>query len=164
MRSRRRSREALLTALYTAECRGVTVPAILDEMESAYREVSASGGKFEDEKADIRPFAANLDDPQREYILRIAGVISRERDGWNERIAGALENWSFSRVARIDRMILWIALAEMSSMPDIPVRVSINEAIELARRFSSEKSPGFINGVLDRVARDLGYLNDTEVL
>ena len=162
MSSRRRAREVLLTALYTAECRDTTVPVVLDEMAAAHREVAAMDGKFEDEKADIRPFAARLDDAQHAFVLRLAGEIDKGRDGWNEGIAGALENWDFSRVARIDRMIMWIALAEMSCMPDVPVRVSINEAIELARCFSSEKSPGFINGVLDRVARDMGYLKDTD--
>jgi transcription antitermination protein NusB len=159
--SRRRAREVLLTALYTAECRETTVPVILGEMDDAHCDVAAVDGVFEDEMADIRPFAARLDDTQQAFVLRLAEEIDTGRDRWNECIGAALVNWDFSRVARIDRIIMWIALAEMSCMPDIPVRVSINEALELARSFSSEKSTGFINGVLDTVARELGFLKDT---
>ena len=76
----------------------------------------------------------------------------------NSIIEPVLKNWDFARISRIDRYILWIALAEMLYMLDIPATVSINEAIELAKKYSSEKSPAFINGVLDAAARNMGVL------
>ena len=63
------------------------------------------------------------------------------------------ENWDISRISRIDRILMWMALTEIRSMDDVPVRVSIDEAIELAKRYSAEKAPGFINGILDKLAR-----------
>ncbi len=153
MKPRRKARAALLRALYLAESRGISAEAAIAEMEQADRDMSA-----DHDDDDLAPFGAGLDESQREFVLRLAREIREKRDIWNERIARALVNWDFSRVARIDRMIMWIALAEMSAMRDIPVRVSIDEALELAKTYSSPKSPKFINGVLDRVARDLEYL------
>jgi N utilization substance protein B len=71
-------------------------------------------------------------------------------------IVPVLENWSLDRVSRIDHIVLWMALAEMRYFKDIPYKVSINEAIELAKQFSEAKASGFINGILDALAKG-GY-------
>ena len=68
------------------------------------------------------------------------------------------KNWSWERIARIDRLILRLALAEMLYIEEIPVRVSINEAIELAKSYSTDKSYAFVNGVLDGVVRQKGLV------
>jgi N utilization substance protein B len=68
-----------------------------------------------------------------------------------ERVA----NWEFNRLAIIDKLILRIAICELLYYDDIPPKVSINEAIEIARRFSTEKSDKFVNGVLDSILADL---------
>ena len=65
-----------------------------------------------------------------------------------------LENWSLDRVSRIDRIVLWMSLAEMRFFKDIPYKVSIDEAIELAKQFSEAKASGFINGILDSLAKE----------
>ena len=75
------------------------------------------------------------------------------REKLDEEIGQAAENWDISRISRIDRILMWMALTEIRSMDDVPVRVSIDEAIELAKRYSVEKAPGFINGILDKLAR-----------
>jgi N utilization substance protein B len=59
-------------------------------------------------------------------------------------------------MARVDRNILRLAVFELVSMPDVPRKVTLNEAVELAKRFGDENSPAFVNGVLDRIASDLG--------
>ena len=64
-------------------------------------------------------------------------------------------NWELKRMALMDRLILRIALCELQSFEDIPPKVTINEAIEIAKRFSTESSGGFVNGVLDSVIREL---------
>lgn len=64
-------------------------------------------------------------------------------------------NWEFSRLALVDRVILRMCICELLYFEDIPPKVSINEAIEIARRFSTEKSDKFVNGVLDSVLDDL---------
>jgi len=66
-------------------------------------------------------------------------------------IDGALTNWTPERVGRIERNILRLALYEMTSVADVPPKVAINEAIELAKGYGSDDSPAFVNAVLDRL-------------
>ncbi len=63
------------------------------------------------------------------------------------------QNWRIERIARTELTILRLALYEMLHRPDIPVKVSINEAVELAKRFGDENSRGFVNGILDAAAK-----------
>lgn len=70
-------------------------------------------------------------------------------------IKGRVANWEFSRLAVIDKIVLRIGICELLYFEDIPPKVSINEAIEIARRYSTEKSDKFVNGVLDSVLDDL---------
>lgn len=70
-------------------------------------------------------------------------------------IAGAIIRWQLSRLSVVDKSILRLAVYQLKFCPDIPPRVVINEAIELAKKFSSDKSPSFVNGVLDAVYKKL---------
>lgn len=65
-------------------------------------------------------------------------------------------HWRIERMTRVDRNILRLATYELKNLEDVPARVTLNEAVELAKRFGSEGSAGFVNGVLDRIASDLG--------
>ena len=67
----------------------------------------------------------------------------------------ASRNWDFSRLAYMDVVIMQIAIAEMVTFPNIPVNVTINEFVHLAKLYSTEKSGGYINGMLDGIARHL---------
>ena len=67
----------------------------------------------------------------------------------------ASRNWDFSRLAYMDVVIMQIAIAEMVTFPNIPISVSINEYVELAKLYSTRKSGGYINGMLDSIARHL---------
>jgi N utilization substance protein B len=92
-------------------------------------------------------------DPQaKEFAHRlISGVLAhQERIDWL--ISGAAENWKLTRMARVDLTILRLASYEMLFCPDIPLNVSMDEAIEISKRYGSEDSATFINGVLDQVA------------
>jgi transcription antitermination factor NusB len=71
-------------------------------------------------------------------------------------ITGAAQNWDLRRMAVVDRNILRMAVFEMLLAEDIPAKVSINEAIELGKRFSTKQSGSFINGILDRIRREQG--------
>jgi len=75
----------------------------------------------------------------------------KHREELDSRIAVVAENWEIHRMAVIDRNILRMATYEILHCPDIPPKVSINEAIELAKRFSTADSGAFVNGVLDRI-------------
>ena len=73
----------------------------------------------------------------------------------DEKIKAYAENWGIERIAAVDLAILRLAVFEMLFRDDIPPVVSINEGIEIAKRFSSEESGRFVNGILDRVRKDL---------
>lgn len=156
MARRRKAREALLRALYLGECRELTVDQAFAEMEGVDHDIERLGDN--PDELSMEPFGLGLDDELKEYALQLGRKIQLKKEDFNEHIRKALVNWDFERVSRIDRYIMWIALAEMMYMLDVPVRVSIDEALELAKTYSSEKSPGFINGVLDTAARTLGVL------
>ncbi|MCX6159613.1 MAG: transcription antitermination factor NusB [Ignavibacteriota bacterium] len=66
-----------------------------------------------------------------------------------------IKNWEYERVSLIDKIIIRIGIAELMFFPEIPPKVSINEAIELAKMYCTRKSPKFINGVLDAILNDL---------
>ena len=70
-------------------------------------------------------------------------------------LGAAAQHWSIHRMAAIDRNVLRLGIEEFLRHPDVPPRVVINEAIEMAKRFSTSSSGAFVNGVLDRVRRDL---------
>ena len=153
MVSRRKAREVVLRALYVSECRNIHVSEVFTEMEAIDSEIAASGD--DEEAQQLRHFSCGLDTKQKEFALSLAGKIIENTDVLNSYLVPVLKNWDFNRVSRIDRIIMWIALAEMLYMLDIPMTVSINEAIELAKKYSSEKSPGFVNGVLDSASQNL---------
>jgi len=154
--SRRKAREALLRALYISESRGISVDTAFHEMSEIDHEIDELSGN--PEAKDLKPFSLGLDEKQKDFAVSLAHVIIDSHERLNDQIKPVLQNWDFSRISRIDRIILWIAIAEMMFMLDIPSSVSINEAIELAKKYSSHKSPSFINGVLDAVARNMGII------
>ncbi|MEM7306001.1 MAG: transcription antitermination factor NusB [Planctomycetota bacterium] len=129
MKKRTRSRELTLQFLYMLDLRG---PEFLAEVEEFLRE--------EEPDAAAREFALHL----------IRGTAENLED-INEIIRKIAQNWDIERMAVIDRNVLRMATYELVHRPDIPPKVSINEAIELGKRYSTQNSGGFINGVLDRI-------------
>ncbi len=109
--------------------------------------------------------AEEMDSPSlegaREYCEILVEATVQLESWADEAIKGKLQNWDFNRVTFIDWLILELALVEMVHMDDVPPKVSISEAIEIAKIFSTEDSPGFINGVLDALYHDFieGKLN-----
>jgi len=87
-----------------------------------------------------------------QYLLAKARV---KKESAQQSMAALADNWQLDRLATIDRIIMWLAITELREMPDIPVKVAINEALELAKTFSTGQSAAFINGILDRFARDV---------
>jgi N utilization substance protein B len=95
-------------------------------------------------KTRIREFAQPLIDGMNEHLEEI-----------DERIRRYAANYEFRRIAAVDRNVLRLAIYEMLFRDDIPPVVSINEAIELAKKFGGAESGRFVNGILDRVRKDL---------
>jgi len=107
---------------------------------------------------DLSYFFQTLDQPRDHYAFGeelIHGVIENA-DDLDASIKGLAHNWEFGRIARMDLTILRLAMYEMKFRKDIPPIVSINEAIDLSKQFSSGDSRRFINGILDRFKDQLG--------
>jgi N utilization substance protein B len=133
MSRRRKAREIALQALYAAEISGSEWQDVLDDMLKR----------------------RNPSDEAAEYARRLVSAVNESRGELDRMIVECLENWKFERVSVIDRNILRIALAELIHFPEVPGGVIINEAIEIAHRFSSNKAGKFVNGILDRLAGEV---------
>jgi transcription antitermination protein NusB len=130
---RRLVREKVLQALYAHEISRDPVNAVI---ETILQDLRKDQTTFE--------FA-------RALIQKVVETESELDTIIKKRVA----NWEFNRLAVIDRVILRMCICELMYFEDIPPKVSINEAIEIARRYSTEKSDKFVNGVLDSVLDDL---------
>jgi len=91
-----------------------------------------------------------------EFANGIVRGWSQRRERIDEIIRDTSQHWRIERMAKVDRNILRLATYELLALDDVPRRVTLNEAVELAKRFGSENTAGFVNGVLDRIASDLG--------
>lgn len=91
----------------------------------------------------------------KEFAEQLVRGVEAHREKLDEVIKSHSENWALDRIAVLDRCILRMALFEMHHCNDIPPVVSINEGIEIAKRFSTDESGRFINGILDRVCHEL---------
>ena len=98
------------------------------------------------------------DDDDKEFAQKLFRATILNADQYQHYMSDASRNWDFSRLAYMDVVIMQIAIAEMLTFPGIPVSVTINEYVELAKLYSTPKSSGYINGMLDSIAR---YLNST---
>ncbi|MBM7650432.1 N utilization substance protein B [Bacillus ectoiniformans] len=90
-------------------------------------------------------------EPVDEYLKILITGTTDNLNEIDELIKSNLEKWSFDRLAKVDRNILRLAIYEMKYSDDVPAKVAINEAVELAKYFSDEKSSKFINGILSKV-------------
>jgi len=96
-----------------------------------------------------------LNERNLEFLDKLIGKIKENKKTIDKTIKKHLINWEFNRLSYIDRAILRIATCELLYFEDIPPKVSINEAIELAKEFSDEEAKRFINGVLDAIYKNL---------
>ena len=99
--------------------------------------------------------AGIIDDPRlserHRTFARELFRLTVERRAWaEEQIATLAEHWDLKRIACIDRLIMCMAMVELTEMVDVPVKVVLDEAIELAKTYSTAQSSRFINGILDR--------------
>ncbi|HEX8923049.1 MAG TPA: transcription antitermination factor NusB, partial [Pyrinomonadaceae bacterium] len=142
MGSRRKARECALQMLFAADVSQTRA----DELVRSYW-------------AELGD--ADVEEPAREFATRLAtGTLARLQE-LDERIKSRAEHWRISRMAVVDRNILRLAVYEFMHEPT-PRTVAINEALEIARRFSTYEATQFINGILDAIKRDLDELHPQE--
>ena len=130
MKSRTRARSAALQALYEIDIAGHPPGTVLEE-------------RIKDEGLD-----ENMADFAREIVLSVWPII----DELDEFIASHAPEWPLDQVAVIDRNIIRIALWEFAVSGEVPIKVAINEAVELAKIYGSDSAPRFVNGVLGSLA------------
>lgn len=103
--------------------------------------------------------ARELNDPQRPrpdgYTIELVSGVDRRREEVDGRIEAAAERWTLDRMPLVDRNLLRLATYELLASGDVPTAVVLDEAIELAKRLSTEDSSRFVNGVLGRIAREV---------
>lgn len=91
------------------------------------------------------------DEEEKEYIEKVFLGVKENLNQIDEIILSKLKNWSIQRIAKVDLAILRLSIYEINFMEDIPVKVSVNEAVELAKTYGNNDSKSFINGVLAKV-------------
>ena len=95
------------------------------------------------------------DEEDRDFALKLFRSTILNADDYQRYMSESSRNWDFSRLAYMDVVIMQIAIAEMLTFPNIPVTVTINEYVDLAKLYSTPRSGGYINGMLDTIARHL---------
>lgn len=133
MSTRRKAREIALQAFYSYEFTQYEIKNIISCVLIE-----------NDEKLEDNNFSSELLNKCLENIEDI-----------DECIKGKLENWDFRRIAIIDKIVLRLAITELLYFEDIPPKVTIDEAIEIAKKYSTEKSGSFVNGILNAIYKDL---------
>ncbi len=134
MGARRRARECALQMLFSYD---VTRPSVEELLETFW-------GELAEASEEVRGFANEL---------TLGTILNLEEI--DERIRVRTEHWRIPRMAVVDRNLLRMAVFEFLHQPNTPRTVAINEALEIARRFSTSESTQFINGILDAIKRDL---------
>jgi N utilization substance protein B len=129
---RRKARELALKILYQMEVNRDTVDQALQQYTKIFPH-----------QDDVVAYAR--------FLLTGVGMEQKKLDGC---IATASDNWKLSRITYVDRNILRVAIYEMLYSGEVPPKVAIDEALELAKKFGAEDSKDFVNGILDRVLRD----------
>ena len=101
-------------------------------------------------------FDLEIDATAQAFARDLVAAASASAAKLDELIASASKNWRIERMSRVDRNILRLGACELVAFRDVPVKVVINEAVELAKRFGTAESSAFVNGVLDRIATAVG--------
>jgi N utilization substance protein B len=133
MGSRRKARESAIQMLYQMDVCGIEASVAI---RLFWQHLGSS--------VDHDPFADEL-------VLGCSAV----REEIDAKIRSVSRHWRLERMSRVDRNIIRLAAYELMHAADIPRRVTLNEAVELAKRFGNEESPAFVNGVLDRIADEV---------
>ena len=112
--------------------------------------------RFEEKNKSHQELLPGYDNEEdREYARKLFRAAIMNADEYQRYMSEASRNWDFSRLAYMDIVIMQIAIAEIMTFPSIPVTVSINEYVEMAKLYSTPRSAGYINGMLDAIARHL---------
>lgn len=145
-------------------CNNEELDAVLEEMDLYWNDdkvivdtfVLKTINRFTADSTDDQPLMPEYrDSSDQEFAIRLLQKAIANKDYYYDLIASTTRKWDINRVALMDRIILQLALAEIISFPGIPVSVSINEYVEIAKMYSTSKSGKYINATLDNIAKKL---------
>ena len=145
MGSRRRGREVALQVLYQ-----------LDVQEQLSDDAALALFWRSFAVRDDEPTPEGDDDESRAFAEALVRGVRKELHDIDALLARASRNWRVERMARVDRNLLRLAVWELKWSKDVPAKVAINEAIEIAKRYGTAESPAFVNGILDRCLEEIG--------
>jgi transcription antitermination protein NusB len=131
-RGRHQARKRAVDLLFEAEARGLT-PAEIADARNARAE----------EQADVAPLNS--------YTVTVAHGVTQHAAHIDDLISAHLQGWTLDRLPAVDRAILRVAVWELLHADDVPEPVAVDEAVELAKKLSTDESPGFVNGVLGQI-------------
>lgn len=147
MRKRTRSREFALQVLYQLDINHLDIADVLedfwkDRSDQALSDTEKEVIEQDKKEPEIRQYTEKLVRGALEHLEALDKIIERVAD-----------HWEIKRMAYVDRNILRLSAYELIFFNDIPVKVAINEAVELAKRYGEPDSSKFVNGILDRIAK-----------
>jgi transcription antitermination protein NusB len=131
-RGRHQARKRAVDLLFEAEARGLTAAEVADAR-------NALAGQ----QTDVRPL--------NPYTVTVARGVTQHAAHIDDLISAHLQGWTLDRLPAVDRAILRVAVWELLHANDVPEPVAVDEAVELAKKLSTDESPGFVNGVLGQI-------------
>jgi len=155
--TRRLAREKILQILMASEISGVEWQVIFDHI--FFRNFNFGDDEFHSDKIltqdEVKEIESDLpinwNFEEIDFAKFLVDTVIKSKEALDAYILGMIENWELDRITVVDRILLEMAISELLYCPDIPPKVSLNEAIEIAKLFSTEKSWLFINGILDKL-------------
>ena len=116
---------------------------------------SLGGGETMDEVLEQSEQADTLSGSDKTFLENLVAGVTDRQEELDAVIGKYAQGWALNRLGKVDLTILRMAVYELLHMPEVPVGATINEAVELAKRYAEDKSSGFINGILGSAAREL---------
>ncbi len=145
--SRRTGRELALKIIYSFSDRTASIDQVLQDFWRNFR--------FQDDilGEPLEEFSGPVPAEVRGFTEELARGVFAHREELDRAIKDASTNWSLERMSRVDLALLRLAGFELLFLPETPASVVINEAIEIGKRYGTRETPAFINGILDKIAR-----------
>ncbi|MDO5039891.1 transcription antitermination factor NusB [Clostridium sp.] len=128
--SREKAMELIFSTMLTKESHGEAIETFVDNYEGNIKEIDL------------------------EYIKEVLKGVEENREEIDELIKSNLQKWKIDRISKVNLSILRLAIYEMNYVSDVPEKVAINEALEITKKYSDEKSVSFVNGVLDKIYKN----------
>ncbi|MBE6065353.1 transcription antitermination factor NusB [Clostridium cochlearium] len=151
---RKKSREMTMQLLFEMIIKKENYMEIINTLREASEDEEDINGIL-GEKKEIDKERIDLDEVDLEYLIHTLKGVQENIEVLDEHIEKYLKNWTLNRLAKVDLAILRLCSYEILFSNEVPNNVAINEAVELAKKYGDDKSPAFINAILDKIAKQI---------